>query len=324
MLRAASLLSALALAACYGPDDPGFGQDVTDLEGADDPVTDDDDAADDLGDDDDAASTDDDDALAELDDAEITGAQLPVALDCGEVFLATVEVMNVGTTTWTYEGNYKLGAVDDEDPLFLGVRVRLDEDDVVPPGETVRFEFELTAPDEEGSYLTDWRMVREAVTWFGESTSELVDVTCPVVDDGPDPPDLNTVTWLHSDISSWPVTSDLASVSISGGQICLEYDMADTWPIYDLDGTAVVGNPWIFIWEDEQWYGATWEWLRPGQTCKNAASVAGDHIKQYPFDAASGWTPTSGVTYYFMVSGLARFSQRNVEERTQLVPFVWP
>jgi hypothetical protein len=144
---------------------------------------------------------------------------------------------------------------------------------------------------------------------------------------GPSPdgaPDLSQVSWLHTDVSSWAVTSNLASVSVSGGQICLEYDKADEWPEGEISDVVVVANPWIFIWDNEQWYGATWEWMRPGQTCKNAASVAGDHIKQPPFDAASGWTPTSGETYWFMVSALARMGPQTVAERTQLVPLVWP
>ena len=87
----------------------------------------------------------------------------------------------------------------------------------------------------------------------------------------------------------------------------------------------MIANPWVFIYEGGQWYGATWEWLRaPGQTCKNTSSVAGDHIKQAPFDAASGWTPQSGGTYYFMVSGLARGGLKNVQERSQPVKVVWP
>ena len=116
----------------------------------------------------------------------------------------------------------------------------------------------------------------------------------------------------------------LSSVYTTESEICLDYDMADVWPIYDLGGTEVVGNPWIFIWEDGVWHAGTWEWLRPGQTCKNIHSVAGSHIKVSPFGEESGWVPTSGDTYYFMVSGLARWSERTVEERTNLVPLVWP
>lgn len=139
----------------------------------------------------------------------------------------------------------------------------------------------------------------------------------------PEPPDLDEVVWLHSDISGWPVTHTLDAVSLDGDQICLETAGVDEWPAVDFDGTELVGNPWIFIEEDGVWYGATWEWLRPGQTCKAKESVAGTHIKQPPFEEDGGWEPTPGVTYWFMVSGLARFSERNVEERTDLVPLTW-
>lgn len=138
--------------------------------------------------------------------------------------------------------------------------------------------------------------------------------------------DLGDVTWLHTDVSGWPVTVNLSSVTFDGGQICLHHDIASkNWPIGNISGTDVVANPWVFIYHDDRWYGATWEWLRPpGQTCKNMSSVAGDHIKVAPFDAASGWTPQSGETLYFMVSGLARLGLSNVQERSEPVKVVWP
>jgi hypothetical protein len=53
-------------------------------------------------------------------------------------------------------------------------------------------------------------------------------------------------------------------------------------------------------------------------------SVAGACIKQDPFGESSGWVPTSGETYYFMLSGLARSSVRNNEERSNVIAVVWP
>jgi len=142
-----------------------------------------------------------------------------------------------------------------------------------------------------------------------------------------DPPalDLSRVTWLHTDVSGWPEVAALDSVTFRSGQICLDYNRADVWPIRTISGGVdVVANPWVFIWRDGRWYGATWEWLRPGQRCKAQTSVAGDHIKRSPFDAASGWRPTSGEVLYFMVSGLARSTERNAMERTRPVRVVWP
>jgi len=157
-----------------------------------------------------------------------------------------------------------------------------------------------------------------------DDTALTTETTETTEDEGVSPPDLSTVTWLHTNVSGWSETATLSSVTASGSDICMSYDKAGTWPIEVVYDTDVVGNAWVFIYWEERWYAGTFEWLRPDQTCKAMSSVAGHHIKQSPFDEASGWEPTSGETYYFMISGLARSSDRNVEERTGLMPFVWP
>lgn len=113
----------------------------------------------------------------------------------------------------------------------------------------------------------------------------------------------------------------MPSVTFNGGQICLNYDKTNVWPGVQHVGHNVNANPWIFIWQDNQWYAATWEWMKVGQTCKNKSAVAGDHIKQNPL---WDFQPVSGTTYYFMVSGLARDAVTNVSERTNVVEVVWP
>jgi hypothetical protein len=273
----------------------------------------------------DASDAEDGDALAPPveDDATVEAVVVPTSIPCGRVATASITFRNTGAATWTRDAGYKLGTVDDSDPFYTrSTRVLLD-DDVVTPGQAWTFEFELRAPDTEGRYTTDWRMVHEGVRWFGEASVHEIEVACE--DHPPEQePTLDAVRWLHTDVSDWSQTGTLSRVYVNRGQICLDYDKADVWPIYDLDGTEVVGNPWIFIWRDGTWYAGTWEWLRPGQTCKAISSVAGSHIKADPFGEHSGWIPTPGTTYWFMVSGLARFRERNIRERTNLVPFVWP
>ncbi|MGH7806421.1 MAG: calcium-binding protein [Candidatus Binatia bacterium] len=131
------------------------------------------------------------------------------------------------------------------------------------------------------------------------------------------PADFAGVTWLHTNVSGWAVTSPL-SVSFGSGLIHLDYDKADVWPG---NAEGLNGNPWIFVWQNNQWYAATWEWLRVGQTAKSMSSVAGDHIKRAPLES---FQPVSGQLYGFMVSGLARDAQRNVLERTPVVMVPWP
>lgn len=139
-------------------------------------------------------------------------------------------------------------------------------------------------------------------------------------DGGSDGISLDSVAWLDSNVSGWSKTSTL-TVSISGDTITLNYDKANEWPGVSVDGTSLNANPWVFVNLDGTWYAATFEWLRPGQTSKPTYTVDGSHIDASPL---SSWSPTSGETYGFMVSGLARTTQRNVEERTQVVMATWP
>ena len=135
------------------------------------------------------------------------------------------------------------------------------------------------------------------------------------------PADFSGVVWLHTNVSGWEQTANLSSITVGGGSICLPYDKTEVWYGLDHVGAFVNANPWIFIYQDGVLYAATWEWMRFGQTCKNASSVAGDHIKQDPL---WGFAPQSGHWYGFMVSGLARDGTRNVLERSNVQLYQWP
>ena len=143
----------------------------------------------------------------------------------------------------------------------------------------------------------------------------------PPPDQPPLPADFSGVVWLHKNISGWAQTATMSSVTVSGSQVCLNYDKANSWPGVDHVGHIVNANPWIFVYQGGTWYAATWEWMKVGQTCKNKSAVAGDHIKKDPL---WDFAPVSGATYYFMVSGLARDAVTNVSERTNVVEVVWP
>jgi len=135
------------------------------------------------------------------------------------------------------------------------------------------------------------------------------------------PADFAGVVWLHKNVSGWAQTASMPSVTFEGGLICLNYDKSNVWPGVQHVGHVVNANPWVFVYQDGTWYGATWEWMKVGQTCKNKSAVAGDHIKQDPLTA---FQPVSGEKYYFMVSGLARDAVTNVSERSGVVGIVWP
>lgn len=129
--------------------------------------------------------------------------------------------------------------------------------------------------------------------------------------------------WLHGggQVAGWPVTAHLASVDIAGGRVTLDYDKADIWPVANVEG-GTVANPWVIVNVGGQWYAATWEWLKPGQTAKDMRGKSwGGHIKASPL---SKWEPKSGERIGWMVSGLARSAIRNVRERSNIVWKEWP
>jgi len=112
------------------------------------------------------------------DQAQIVSTRLPTQLACGRSFVAQVSIRNSGSTTWTRADGYKLGTVDDNDPLHQRPRVWLEASVSVPPGGTHNFEMTLVAPQQAGRYTTDWRMVREGVNWFGATAISEVVVEC--------------------------------------------------------------------------------------------------------------------------------------------------
>lgn len=130
--------------------------------------------------------------------------------------------------------------------------------------------------------------------------------------------------WLHTDVSGWPVTTTL-SASVSGGTILMPYDKAKVWPgTATSAGDGLNGNPWAIVNINGQWYAATFEWLRHGQTSKPVGVLdgsKGDHFKVSPLNQ---WRPRSGERFGIMVSGLARDKTRNVKERSNVSWVVWP
>lgn len=126
-----------------------------------------------------------------------------------------------------------------------------------------------------------------------------------------------TIHWLYPDVSSWPQTATL-NASVAGGRINLSYDKAKIWPAR----SGANANPWVFVNLNGQWYAATFEYLRHGQTSKPTSVLAGnDHIKVAPLNK---WRARSGERIGLMVSGLARGGFRNVKERSNVVMVTWP
>lgn len=128
--------------------------------------------------------------------------------------------------------------------------------------------------------------------------------------------DPSEVTWLHTNISDWRKTSVMARVDVRPDRVCLLHTMAGRWLVRN----GAEGNPWVFVRIHGRWYGATYEWLRPGQVCKGVTAMGdasiGSHTKKHPISA---WEPRPGEQVGFCVSTLARDHERTSNERSNIV-----
>lgn len=172
------------------------------------------------------------------------------------------------------------------------------------------------------------------VLWASGTTFRSPPPPLPPPDPNSDEIDLTDITWLHTDISQWPKTSTITGVSTSETRVCIFHTMAGKWPAYqdvkDDPNTIGEGNPWVFAKIDDQWYGATWEWLRPGQQCKNVHRTGKDGIGAhtalgYEQHQLSSWEPQVGELVGFAMSTRARSSGPGitVHQRSNIVLMRW-
>ena len=137
--------------------------------------------------------------------------------------------------------------------------------------------------------------------------------------------DPSQVTWLHANISGWTMSSIVTGVRFpsAGSDMCIFHTKAGQWPTYVDGGVAGEGNPWVFANIGGQWYGGTFEWLRPGQPCKPniTRENLGPNVKQSPL---SSWVPQSGEAIGFAMSTPARSGLRTSNERSNILLVTWP
>ncbi len=139
------------------------------------------------------------------------------------------------------------------------------------------------------------------------------------------PSDFKGVQWLHTNVSQWRQTATL-DVSVGSTTITLNYNKANTWPGIQPRQVLAVRFKSMPIRGFScsamalETSGNLLEWLKVGQTVKAVRAVQGDHIKVPPLNT---FVPVHGEVYGFMVSGLARDSRRNVQERSEVKMYRW-
>jgi len=279
---------------------------------------------------DDAPSVGEDAPGPTTDDATVMDAVFPRALGCTARTLATVTVVNTGTSTWTAAARYGLEPTG-ADPLHpTGARVVLPDGVSVAPGESHEFLAPLAATGAAGHFTTSWRMTRDGGAPFGATASQELDVYCDVTT--VDAFDLAAVTIVSSpDVRSFAVTSRLTSLAFAPGTIAIDHSLRGTWPpvVIADDGTTQEATIWVFFHIGGQWYATGGERLRPDQTTKDLSepSAIGRGWLYDPgrWGVMTGYVPSPGDLVGFMVVAGSTRSDDHVivRERSNvvLVPF---
>ena len=118
---------------------------------------------------------------AQIGNAQFVSQSVPATMTAGQTYSVSVTMENTGTSTWTNASNYKLGSQNPQDNTTWGLgRVDLAATDSITPGQHKTFVFNITVPLIHGTYNFQWRMLREAVEWFGDlSPNAAVTVSAP-------------------------------------------------------------------------------------------------------------------------------------------------
>lgn len=99
---------------------------------------------------------------------------VPHALNGGQQFSVSITMLNRGTRTWRSAGStpHRLGSQNPQDNMTWG-RNRADVASPTSMGSMATFRFNATAPATSGTYNFQWRMVQDAVQWFGAHTPNI-------------------------------------------------------------------------------------------------------------------------------------------------------
>lgn len=104
--------------------------------------------------------------------AQFLSQSVPTTMLRGQSYQVSISVKNTGNTNWGWDG-YKLGSQNPTDNLRWGVGrvfLKTSPSEIVLPGQTKTFTFNVTAPSTPGTYPFQWQMVQDGQAWFGALT----------------------------------------------------------------------------------------------------------------------------------------------------------
>ena len=192
----------------------------------------------------------------------------------GKVYDVSITLQNVGSETWT--SAYRLASRNPADNvLWNRARVYFAEGETVAPGESKRFTFAVTAPEQPGRYDFQWRLFDPDGGGIGEHTPS---VSIEVVHATPhgylEEPGEGTFSGM-APVRGW--------TAVDGNSV----ERIELWVDGQHQGDAVYGAARPDAGGN---YGFNWQWdtagLTPGTHTIQARTVAGS--------GESAWLPLAG------------------------------
>ncbi len=116
--------------------------------------------------------------IRKINHAQFVSQSVPATMIAGHEYPVTIQMRNVGSSTWTAGGNYKLGTQNPRDNSNWGSNRAVFGAGQTLPGQVKAFQFTVKAPA-AGTYNFQWRMLREQVEWFGDATTNVVVTVVP-------------------------------------------------------------------------------------------------------------------------------------------------
>jgi hypothetical protein len=106
---------------------------------------------------------------------------VPEKMIVGEKYQVSLTMKNNGTSKWLKGINYRLGSQNPQDNNLWKERIDLTDEEIILPGQSKTFTFEVSAPETPGTYNFQWKMIQEYSEWFGESTQNISIIVSPKV-----------------------------------------------------------------------------------------------------------------------------------------------
>lgn len=112
--------------------------------------------------------------------AKVTSENTPTQWEAGQSFSVSVTFQNTGTKPWTFQDKTMFSPVGGPagDAALFGVTENqtIPIGTVIRPGQSIKFDFTMTAPEMNGTYYPTVQMVWEDHQYFGEAVNKPVKV----------------------------------------------------------------------------------------------------------------------------------------------------